>query len=313
MRVFIPIFFLITFSSSLVGQLELDPNLPPPNPECDESKSIISEWKADKEAFSYQSLGKSVNRLWCIGSPSFFFKSQDGNQEENSCYRTCDGVVTIISKFIVPNNLFLENPIIPNTLITARNPNNNVISNFGLNDIGFQSFPENYEIEDAKGCDATQFKYGYAPIQFEFENCGFQNIEICFLFFSENQGRLDITDVIPPCLLPEPPILNGNCLSFEIEVCCDEYYDDQLKPRSIKNKEPEIAFYPNPVTEILNISNSNNISECTIISPEGKLVKRVKDINTKEFSLSLHDLKSGIYILTYEVNGITKSKKFLKN
>jgi hypothetical protein len=69
---------------------------------------------------------------------------------------------------------------------------------------------------------------------------------------------------------------------------------------------------PNPATDVLNISNVNNleITNATITDVNGRIVKQ---INTSFQSINVSELSSGIYFLklaTTEGEGVTK---FVKN
>jgi len=74
-------------------------------------------------------------------------------------------------------------------------------------------------------------------------------------------------------------------------------------------KNDKIVFYPNPVTDNLNISSETAIKSVSIIDLNGKTVKKVKSADAIE-SVNLSDLSQGMYIISTDTN---KQFKFLKN
>lgn len=74
-------------------------------------------------------------------------------------------------------------------------------------------------------------------------------------------------------------------------------------------KNDKISFYPNPVTENLNISSDATIKSITISDVVGKTVRTIKNAENMQ-SIDLSDLKQGVYILSTDTN---KQFKFLKN
>lgn len=74
-------------------------------------------------------------------------------------------------------------------------------------------------------------------------------------------------------------------------------------------KNDKIVFYPNPVTDNLNISSETAIKSVSIIGLNGKTVKTVKSVDAIE-SVNLSDLSQGMYIISTDTN---KQFKFLKN
>lgn len=75
---------------------------------------------------------------------------------------------------------------------------------------------------------------------------------------------------------------------------------------SDKNK---IAYYPNPVTDILNISSDKNINSVSVYSVDGKLVL-TQAYQNNEIKVDLSKLKAGIYLV--KANLIDGSQKNLK-
>lgn len=94
----------------------------------------------------------------------------------------------------------------------------------------------------------------------------------------------------------------------------DTYYIDDAAvvagsvPLGLDNfNSKNIAIYPNPVVDDLNISSDSPIKAISITDINGKIVKTVKKSNIE--SVNLSELRQGMYILTTDEN---KRFKFLK-
>ena len=63
-----------------------------------------------------------------------------------------------------------------------------------------------------------------------------------------------------------------------------------------QNSVFEIALFPNPVNDILNITSSETISEIEIVNVMGQVVKRI-EVNSDNAVCDVEDLTSGVYIV----------------
>ncbi|MBQ5424327.1 MAG: T9SS type A sorting domain-containing protein, partial [Bacteroidales bacterium] len=75
----------------------------------------------------------------------------------------------------------------------------------------------------------------------------------------------------------------------------------------------EIALFPNPATDILNITSSETISEIEIVNTLGQVVKRI-EVNSDNAVCNVEELPNGFYVVRI-YNEDTKSfcqKKFAK-
>ncbi len=73
-----------------------------------------------------------------------------------------------------------------------------------------------------------------------------------------------------------------------------------------------LSAYPNPTTDILNISLNENVETASILSLDGKLIS-TENVNSTNVSLNVEDLSAGIYF--YEVvtsEGDKVRNKFIK-
>ncbi len=78
------------------------------------------------------------------------------------------------------------------------------------------------------------------------------------------------------------------------------------------NALPEIALFPNPATDILNITSSETISEIEIVNVMGQIVKRM-EVNSDTALCDVEDLKAGVYIVKISTASATLSiQKFAK-
>lgn len=73
-----------------------------------------------------------------------------------------------------------------------------------------------------------------------------------------------------------------------------------------ENELSRITFYPNPVSDVLNISE--NVDKIEIIDQNGKRVKTIHNQNT----IDLKNLTSGMYYLKISNGKKTETKKFIK-
>ncbi|MBQ6277437.1 MAG: T9SS type A sorting domain-containing protein, partial [Bacteroidales bacterium] len=74
----------------------------------------------------------------------------------------------------------------------------------------------------------------------------------------------------------------------------------------------EISVFPTPVTDILNITSSETISEIEIVNVMGQVVKKI-EVNSDNAVCSVEDLKAGVYIVRISTASATLSqRKFVK-
>ena len=72
----------------------------------------------------------------------------------------------------------------------------------------------------------------------------------------------------------------------------------------------EIALFPNPVTDILNITSSETISEIEIVNVMGQVVKCI-EVNADNAVCDVEDLKAGVYIVRI-YGTVVSQRKFIK-
>lgn len=99
--------------------------------------------------------------------------------------------------------------------------------------------------------------------------------------------------------------LGGNAETFYID---DVTIVDKTLGIEIYNSDYSIDFYPNPVSDNLNVSSDSDVKSFTITDLNGKVVRTVNNVENSK-SINLSDLSQGMYILTTDSN---KQFKFLK-
>jgi len=74
----------------------------------------------------------------------------------------------------------------------------------------------------------------------------------------------------------------------------------------------EIALFPNPATDILNITSSETISEIEIVNVMGQVVKRF-EVNSDNAVCDVEELKAGVYMVRIHAASATLSqRRFVK-
>jgi len=77
------------------------------------------------------------------------------------------------------------------------------------------------------------------------------------------------------------------------------------------NKESS-AIYPNPVKDILHITNTKNLKSISIISTSGNMVKNILSAEIKNGSIDLRNLTKGNYVVILNYDNKTVNKKIIK-
>ena len=108
-------------------------------------------------------------------------------------------------------------------------------------------------------------------------------------------------------------------LSLDLGKSTETFYIDDaafneaqtvaLGVETYAKNDNKIIFYPNPVTDNLNISSDDTIKSVSVIDLNGKTVKTVKSAENIQ-SVNLSELSRGVYILSTDTN---QQFKFLKN
>ena len=73
-----------------------------------------------------------------------------------------------------------------------------------------------------------------------------------------------------------------------------------------------LNVYPNPASDVLNISAQNTINTVEIFNVLGQKVITMQVENTSA-EINVSNLNAGIYLIKYEINNSISTKKFVKN
>jgi hypothetical protein len=153
----------------------------------------------------------------------------------------------------------------------------------------------------------------------------------------------------PAALLTQTiPVVLNNCYEFKITdtqgdgICCsygDGYYNlktasgvlmttggafatEEVKTFSIQVLDREdfgltsLALYPNPTSNILNISVSNyseTPDSYTIYNSLGQVVKQVETVTEASLKIDTSNYATGIYLIRFSKENQTKTLQFIKN
>ncbi len=71
-------------------------------------------------------------------------------------------------------------------------------------------------------------------------------------------------------------------------------------------------MYPNPVTNTLFISGTNDVNKIEIYDVAGKVI-RTMEVSGEKVSMNLNDLQSGVYIISIQNDKGVQTSKFIKN
>ncbi len=73
-----------------------------------------------------------------------------------------------------------------------------------------------------------------------------------------------------------------------------------------------LNMYPNPANDVLNISSQSTINTVEIFNVLGQKVITMQ-VEDKSAEINVSNLNAGIYLIKYEINNSTSTKKFVKN
>ena len=100
----------------------------------------------------------------------------------------------------------------------------------------------------------------------------------------------------------------------QITVTADATYIASFIPATgiEENASHEIAIFPNPASDILNITSSETISEIEIVNTLGQVVKRI-EVNSDKAVCDVEELKAGVYVVRIHTEGaVVSQRKFIK-
>ena len=86
---------------------------------------------------------------------------------------------------------------------------------------------------------------------------------------------------------------NGETVTYNLSDLRKAYFS--VLDEIVETENQQLSIYPNPVKEILRITNIPDNHSVTIYSIDGKAVKKIEVSESAEINVS--DLKSGLYII----------------
>lgn len=115
-------------------------------------------------------------------------------------------------------------------------------------------------------------------------------------------------------------------LNYDVSMTtpCDntDYYFGQSEDYTLDVKETlgvndinskAISYYPNPVKDILNLVSDKNVTNVSVYSIEGKLVKNIANLDESKVQLDLSTLTTGTYVVKATTrDNKTKTFKVIK-
>lgn len=93
---------------------------------------------------------------------------------------------------------------------------------------------------------------------------------------------------------------------------CLDYIELEMVTSVNDITQNTFSFFPNPVNNVLNIKSENTIEQISITDMSGRTIKTINSNNTKQTSIDVADLTSGIYFVQVVSNGVSKVQKFIK-
>ncbi|AGC77072.1 putative secreted protein (Por secretion system target) [Nonlabens dokdonensis] len=129
-------------------------------------------------------------------------------------------------------------------------------------------------------------------------------LEVDFLAFS--------TAADPNATPPVTANTSATTLTFKDYVSRAVAVSNLLNNEDQTLNEVSVKVFPNPATDILNVSSSTQqLSSIEIVDLNGRLIKSL-EVNSTEVSANIEDLKPGLYILNISSNDATITRKFVK-
>jgi len=89
--------------------------------------------------------------------------------------------------------------------------------------------------------------------------------------------------------------------------------DSLLGTKDVSFEQANLSVYPNPASDVVNVSVDALVSNVAIVDLNGRTVKSVKFDGVSTASVNVSDLASGIYMMTVSSDKGTTTKKIVKN
>ena len=97
------------------------------------------------------------------------------------------------------------------------------------------------------------------------------------------------------------------------EEGCEDFLTPLGYDGIFTNKETHaFKLYPNPVGDVLNISNLEDVNRIEILDVSGRSVLS-RDVESNRVSINTSELTNGMYIVSYHTSNGIQTSKFVKN
>ncbi|MCW5520925.1 T9SS type A sorting domain-containing protein [Aureitalea sp. L0-47] len=127
------------------------------------------------------------------------------------------------------------------------------------------------------------------------------------------------TGAINTCNLPATVTGQNGFNQYTFSVVCRNDNELVLTAESVIlgneqfDLDKEIAVYPNPVSDVLNVQSSfAEIDQITVVDLNGRVVKLISQISGNEAQLDLRELASGMYLVEITTEKGTTTKRVAK-
>jgi hypothetical protein len=81
----------------------------------------------------------------------------------------------------------------------------------------------------------------------------------------------------------------------------------------VNTVDSNLGIYPNPANFVLNVNSSSSISQISVSNVIGQRILAVNDVNSKNYTLDIRNLRSGVYVIAIRNNdGSVSISKFVK-
>lgn len=144
----------------------------------------------------------------------------------------------------------------------------------------------------------------------------FENIDLPFPPSELRHGFVVFKIKLKDNLLIGDSFSNKADIHFDYNwpIITDEFVtiiEEPLSIHDIQGLDNDLIIFPNPVKDILNISQADDIKKIELFDSHGRLLKVV--LNPDSNQINLNDISAGVYFIqVYNQRSLTKTKKFIK-
>ena len=107
---------------------------------------------------------------------------------------------------------------------------------------------------------------------------------------------------------------NLEMIVFIQDIASTEVLQGTVAPYSpvgvVETMDNTIAIYPNPATDVVNITSDNNIKSITVYNNVGQIVT-VENVESNIYRINTSDFETGIYFLQLETEEGMISKRVI--